>query len=156
MPELPDLEVFSRNLQKNLSGKKLEKLTVENKSKLNVPEKELKKSLEKQELKKVYREGKELRFEFANGNIPGLHLMLNGDLHMFEKTNNHKNTIIELLFDDNTGLTMTDYQGMAAPALNPEAKGSPDALSDEVDITFLKQRLSKTRTTIKTFYLIKK
>jgi len=52
MPELPDLQVFSRNLQKELSGKKLEKLTIVNKSKIKVPENEFKKSLEKQVLKK--------------------------------------------------------------------------------------------------------
>lgn len=43
MPELPDLEVFSRNLHKILSGKTLEKLNIVNDSKLRVPEKEFKK-----------------------------------------------------------------------------------------------------------------
>ena len=156
MPELPDLQVFSRNLNKELSGKKLEKVTVVNKSKLKGTEKELKTSLENQKLKKVYREGKELRFEFSNGNILGLHLMLNGNMYLFEKTNEHKNTIIELLFDNNKGLAMTDYQGMAAPTLNPEEKTSPDALSDELDFKFLKERLSNTRTTIKNLLLDQK
>lgn len=62
--------------------------------------------------------------------------MLNGNLHLFDKKNEHKNTIIELLFNDNRGVAMTDYQGMALPALNPKAKESPDALSDEVNFTF--------------------
>ena len=46
MPELPDLEVFSRNLQKSLSGKKLKKIAVINKSKIKSSEKEFRKALE--------------------------------------------------------------------------------------------------------------
>ncbi len=156
MPELPDLQVFSRNLQKKLSGKKLEKLTIKNKSKLKIPEEEFKKNLENQELKKVYREGKELRFEFDNGNILGLHLMLNGNMYLFEKTNEQKHTIFELLFDDSTGLAVTDYQGMAACTLNPQEKDSPDALSDKINYKFLKERLSQTRSSIKNVLLDQK
>ncbi len=148
MPELPDLQVFSQNLHKILSGKTLEKLTLVNGTKLKAPEKEFKKNLEKQKLKKIYREGKELRFEFENNNILGLHLMLNGELYLFDKTNEHKNTIIQFLFNDNTGLAMMDYRGMATATLNPESRESPDALSDELNFTFLKQRLVKTRTII--------
>ncbi len=156
MPELPDLEVFSSNLQKKLSGKKLQKLTVVNKSKLKIPEREFRSGIEGQELKKIYREGKELRLAFANGNILGLHLMLNGDLHLFEKRNEHKYPIIELLFEDNKGLAITDFQGMANATLNPEEKQSPDALSDTVDFKFLKEHLAKTRINIKKFLMEQK
>lgn len=148
MPELPDLEVFSGNLEKQFSGKILKKISVENKSKLKVSEKELASSLEKNRLQKVYREGKELRFKFSNDNILGLHLMLNGNMYFFEKENEHKNTIAELHFD-NKGLAITDFQGMANITLNPEEKKSPDALSNELDHKYLKEKLSKTRTIIK-------
>ncbi len=153
MPELPDLQVFSHNLDKELAGKKLEHLIILNKSKLKTPEKDFKKNLEKQELKKVYREGKELRFKFSNGNILGLHLMLNGNMYLFEKRNEHKNTIVELMFDNDTGLAMTDYQGMANATLNPEEKTSPDALSDQLDFKFLRETFSKKRTIVKTLLL---
>jgi Formamidopyrimidine-DNA glycosylase len=153
MPELPDLQVFSRNLTKLLVGKTLKKVTVVNDRKLKIPEKTLTKSLEKQTLKKIYREGKELRFEFSNGNILGMHLMLKGQLYLFEKKNDHKKTIIELLFSDGTGLAMSDYQGMATAVLNPEISDAPDALSKEMDFAFLKQKLSNTRTTIKNLLL---
>ncbi|MCW3108230.1 MAG: DNA-formamidopyrimidine glycosylase [Segetibacter sp.] len=155
MPELPDLQVFSRNLDKQLSGKALKEVRVVNDSKLKISPKELKDALEGQELIKVYREGKELHFEFKNGNVLGLHLMLNGNLYLFTKTNEHKNTIIELLFNDDTGLALTDYQGMATPTLNPEKRSSPDALSKEVDYNFLKEKL-ETKTAIKTLLLDQK
>jgi formamidopyrimidine-DNA glycosylase len=131
----------------------LKKVTVLNDKKLKVSEKDLKKKLENQELTEVYREGKELHFEFKNGNVLGLHLMLNGNLYFFEKINEHKNSIIELLFDDDTGLTMTDYQAMATPSFNPEPREAPDALSDKVNVSFLKEQLAKTRTNIKNLLL---
>jgi len=37
--------------------------------------------------------------------------------------------------------------------LNPIVKDSPDALSDEVDYQFLKEKLSRKRTNVKTFLL---
>jgi len=156
MPELPDLEVFSHNLNKKLAKKKFKKVAVVNKRKLKVSEKQLKKSLEGATLKKVYREGKELHFEFDNNAVLGMHLMLHGKLHLFTKKNEQKNTIIELIFKDDTGLALTDYQGAATVALNPETKTAPDALSKEVDFNFLKEKLSKKRSNIKSFLLDQK
>jgi formamidopyrimidine-DNA glycosylase len=153
MPELPDLNVFARNLDKKLTGKKIEEIEVKNKSKLKTPVSELRKEIEGRKLKRVYREGKELRFEFSDGNILGMHLMLHGDLHLIEGNNDKKNTIVEIHFDSGDVLVLTDYQGAANITLNPVEKDAPDALSDDVDYTFLKEKLSKKRTNIKTFLL---
>ena len=129
MPELPDLEIFSHNLNKKLAKKELKEVAVVNKSKFKIPSTQLKKSLEGAKLKKVYREGKELHFAFDNDQVLGLHLMLHGKLNLFETRNEQKNTIIELLFDGDTSLALSDYQGAATPTLNPEEKEVPDALS---------------------------
>lgn len=153
MPELPDLNVFAKNLDKKLAGKKVEKIKVENKSKLKVSVSELEKAIEGSQLKKLYREGKELHFEFSNGNILGLHLMLHGNLNLFEGKNEKKNPIIEIHFDDGSGLALTDFQGAANATLNPVVKDSPDALSEEVNYQFLKEKLSKKKSTIKAFLL---
>ena len=80
MPELPDLQVFSHNLQRKLSGKKLARIEIPVTKKLKASTASFKKALETQAVKKVWREGKELRFRFSNGNILGLHLMLHGEL----------------------------------------------------------------------------
>jgi len=156
MPELPDLNVFAKNLDKKLAGKKVDKIEVENKSKLKIPVSQLKKEIEGTKLKNVYREGKELRFEFSNGNFLGMHLMLHGNLYLLEGKNDKKNTIVEMYFDNDNILVLTDYQGAANITLNPETKDSPDALSNEVDYKFLKEKLSKKRTNIKTFLLDQK
>lgn len=150
MPELPDLNVFASNLDKKFAGKKVEKIEVRNKSKLKTTVSELKKEIEDSKLKKIYREGKELHFAFSNGNILGMHLMLKGGLHL---EGNQKNTIAEIYFDGDGILVLTDFQGAANIALNPVVKDSPDALSDEVNYEFLKEKLSKKRTNIKTFLM---
>src|SRR5688572_2396986 len=117
MPELPDLQIFSRNLTKLLAGKKLEKISIIHKQKLKTPEKKIKETLQGQVLPQVRREGKELRFDFRSGDTLGLHLMLRGQLHLFEKKNNNRHTIVEMLFGE-TGLAMADFQGQANVTLN--------------------------------------
>src|SRR5438270_2353542 len=108
MPELPDLNAFARNLGKKLRGKKLDRLLVKNKRKLKTPVSKLKKSFEGASIKKISRKGKELHFEFSNGNVLSLHLMLHGKLNLFKNKNEEKYTILELHFDDGTGLALTD------------------------------------------------
>lgn len=148
MPELPDLNVFAKNLDKKLAGKKVKEMEVRNKSKLKTTVTQLKKEIEGSKLKKVYREGKELHFELSNGNILGMHLMLKGSLHLEP---GQKHTIAEIYFDGGDVLVLTDYQKAANITLNPLVKDSPDALL--VDYKFLKEKLSKKRTNVKTFLL---
>ena len=48
-----------------------------------------------------------MRFEFTGGQLLGLHLMLTGDIFVFEKKNDHHSTIAELFFNG-TNLALTD------------------------------------------------
>lgn len=153
MPELPDLQVFSKNLTKLLKGKKVKKVQVVKDTKLNVSLKELKTTLENQKITSIERVGKELHFTFDNKAVLGLHLMLRGKLNTFEEKNTGKFPIIELLFTDDTGLAMGDFQGQATATLNPEAKDAPDAMSDEVNYTFLKGKLNKSKAAVKNVIL---
>jgi len=148
MPELPDLQVFSRNLTKALKGKKLERIDVKVAQKLNVTGKELSDTLEGHTISNVIRVGKELHFEFDNQHILGLHLMLHGQLFLYNKTNENKFTIVELLFDDGTGLALTDFQKAAAPTFDPADNNTPDAL--DFDDKYLEDKLSSTKTPVKT------
>lgn len=156
MPELPDLQVFSKNLTKRLSGKKVKVITVPNSKKLNVTVKKLKESLEGKVLDNVLRVGKELHFQFKGGDVLALHLMLRGQLHVFEHKNDNRFTIIELLFVDDSGIAMTDYQGAATPTLNPDERDTVDALSDEMNFSFLKETLRKKKSVIKNVLLDQK
>jgi formamidopyrimidine-DNA glycosylase len=149
MPELPDLQAFSHNLSKKLSGKTIEKIRAINKKKFKTPEKDLQQAFKGARLSTVAREGKELHFFFDNGNVLGLHLMLKGQLHFFMETNDKRFTILELVFTDGTGLAMTDFQGQANPILNPAPREAPDALSPKAGYKFLKGKLNKSKAAIK-------
>jgi formamidopyrimidine-DNA glycosylase len=150
MPELPDLQVFSGNLEHSLKGKTVASVAVKNTKKIKSTSADFTKQLKGAKLKEVYREGKELHYLFDNGVVVGMHLMLHGQLYLFERKNEHKYSVIEMLFTDDTGLALTDYQGQAVATLNPEVKKSPDALSKEVNVSFLQEALGRTRTAVKT------
>ncbi|MBL0743924.1 DNA-formamidopyrimidine glycosylase family protein [Chryseolinea lacunae] len=143
MPELPDLQVFSHNLNTLLKEKKLEKIAVPVAKKLNVPVATLKKKLEGQAVKKVYRDGKELHIQFGKDDVLALHLMMHGNLYRYEDKNANKHTILEMEFNDGTGIALTDWQGQATPTLNPDPSEAPDALADDVDFARLKLLLQK-------------
>ncbi|RXK86038.1 Fpg/Nei family DNA glycosylase [Filimonas effusa] len=155
MPELPDLQVFSSNLTRLLSGKTLQRITVKLKRSAT-PAAAFKKALEKQELEQVYREGKELHFSFRNGAVLGMHLMLRGQLHLFGEKTNAKHAIATLLFTDGDALVLSDYQGLATAALNPPHAEAPDALSADFTRAYLRQQLSGSRAKIKQLLLNQK
>jgi len=146
MPELPDLQVFRKNLEKKFGGKKLIKIAVTgSKMKVKLPEAALKK-LERKKLKEISREGKELFFVFEGNQILAFHLMLNGEFHFFNDTNNYKNKILDLLFEDKTGLALTDWQQYANVKLNPEIPKVPDAFSKEFNEEYLEHGFKKYKS----------
>lgn len=141
MPELPDIEVFSRNLKALLAGKQVTKVKVVNGKKLKDSPAALSKALEGQKLLDVYRSGKELRLQFSKDVLLGIYLMLTGDLRSFEKENEWKSTIIEMHFKDGPSIALTDRMKNAAVKLDPVDKGGIDAL--ELTYTSLKGLLNR-------------
>lgn len=153
MPELPDLQVFTQNLQKKFGGKILKTVQVPVAKKLNVTETALRKAIAGSRLTRVRREGKELVFTFDSGNELALHMMLKGKLVFFEKKNETRSTVIELRFEDGTGLALADPLKQARPTLNPDKEETPDALSRAAGFAYLKKSLADYKDTIKTFLL---
>lgn len=153
MPELPDLEVFSHNLDRQLSGVQLTEITVKNQKKVNVPAKELNETLQKQKVQKIYRAGKELYFEFENKAVLSLHLMLNGELLLDKNMDIPKYTIVALNFKNGKTLALTDFRGLAKATLNPVEDDAPDALAKEADKAFFEKILSKKKAIIKNILL---
>jgi formamidopyrimidine-DNA glycosylase len=150
MPELPDIAVFSGNLDKLFAGKKLLKVKVVNGKKLPDVTATLTKKLTGNKLKRIFRSGKEFRFEFADGALLGLHLMLTGDLFIFEGANENHSTIVELYFEGGKSLALTDRMRNAHIKLNPVDRAGVDAL--ELDFAYLKEIFDR-KTTIKNILL---
>lgn len=143
MPELPDVQIFSGNLKKLFTGKQLDKIILVNGKKLKDSQKDLSKTLEGFVLKDVYRSGKEFRFLFSNGEILGMHLMLTGDIFVFDKANAHKFTIVEMHFDDGTGIALTDRMRNANIKLNPVDKGGLDVFDKKFNLKYLTAILNR-------------
>ena len=78
MPELPDLEVFKDNILGRLTSKKLVGPEVFNLQKVSAPQQFLLEKLTGRSLLGINRVGKELLFDFGEGEIIAVHLMLNG------------------------------------------------------------------------------
>jgi formamidopyrimidine-DNA glycosylase len=150
MPEIPDIEIFAKNLNKIFAGKKLLDVKVVNGKKLPDTAKALAVNLEGKKLKRIYRSGKELRFEFADGTLAGLHLMLTGDMFIFEKKNDHHSAIVELYFEGGHNFVLTDRMRNAWFKLNPVDKAGVDAM--ELDFKYLKTIFNR-KTTIKNILL---
>jgi len=148
MPELPDLEVFSANLNEAFAGKQLSTVQVPYDKKLNVNAEELREVLSGQVLKSVSRSGKELHFNFEK-DVLGLHLMLRGELHFFEEIHAIKYPVIELFFEKGIGLVMSDSQKIAAATLNPAAAEAPDALDKKVTVEFLSKHFKGKKAAVK-------
>lgn len=149
MPELPDLEVFSRNLSTQLKGKQVKEVIVNNHKKLNVTAEELQKAINSQKIDRIYRSGKELYFEFENKTILSMHMMLNGEFHISKEEEIPKYVIIRLLFKGGTNLILTDFRGLAHATLNPEPDDTPDALAKAVDAEFFEKILAGKKAAIK-------
>lgn len=146
MPELPDVQIFADHLNKQFANKKLIRVKVVNGNKLKDAPGELSKALDGKILKEIYRSGKEMRFKFKDGTLLGLHLMLTGDIFIFEKKNEHRFTIVELYFAGNKGIALTDRMRNANIKIDPVDKDGIEAL----DLSFksLKDAL-KRKTKIK-------
>jgi formamidopyrimidine-DNA glycosylase len=152
MPELPDIEVFSANLDKIFAGNKVLKVKIVNGNKLKDKPKDIISNVEGKTLKSIYRSGKEMRFEFTDGTLLGMHLMLTGDVFVFDKDNERKTTIIEFYFDNGKALALTDRMKNANVKLNPEDKDGVDALDKKLNYNYLKKALDR-KTNIKNILL---
>jgi formamidopyrimidine-DNA glycosylase len=128
MPEIPDLNVFRKNLAKQLIGKTLSKIEVLIDRRLKSSESELQEIFEGNTLTAIERIGKELHFVFKNGHTLGIHLMLHGTMYWYKDKNENRFTIAELLFDDGTGLAITDWQKAVIITLDPAPSEVPDAM----------------------------
>ncbi len=96
--------------------------------------------------------GKEMRFLFTDKTLLGLHLMLTGDIFVFDKINEHKFTIVKMYFTNGKGLALTDRMRNANVKLHPVDKKGPDAISKELNVEYLKA-VFKTKRKIKDLLL---
>ena len=151
MPEIPDLEAFSRNLSRHLKGATLESIKAHKRAKSDPSIASINKALKGLKLKRIYREGKQLRFDFGENKLLGIHLMLHGEFRWEEKK---KPTYVVFTFNyqGKPALWLTDFHFQAHIFLNPALSEAPDVLDKKANFKFWKTTLDSEKV-IKTLLM---
>ncbi len=156
MPELPDLQVFSKNLKKRLLNKEITAIEIFNQSKVNLSVSGARQKLVGTSLADIVREGKELRFKLMNNNSFNIHLMLNGKFDICEsnRVSDLKWKILVIYFADESALVVSDLKGLCKVTFDAVSNNVPDALSSKFDMDYLLKMAGKnTRKNIKAFLI---
>lgn len=139
MPELPDLEMYARNLRKLALNREIMQVTLHVPSKANATQTAFAGKLVGSEISEIAREGKELFFCLKNGARFSVHLMLSGKIALLsaDELDGLKSRIFFIRFEDGGAMAFCDVQRMLKIALNPKKSGVPDALSDKFTPEYL-------------------
>lgn len=153
MPELPDLEAYSKNLEKSVSNKTIKEVIIIKPGKLNVSKEEIGDALKSSKIIAFKRNGKEMLLHFNNGNIVSIHLMLEGKFKVASDIESIDFKMFAFDFGDEF-LVVSDPKGWAKMELNPETPTSPDALSDEFSKEFFLEKTKENKSkNIKAFLI---
>lgn len=162
MPELPEVETITKQLQREIKGKKIKEIKI-NLSKI-VQASSIsffKKKVLKAKIKKVWRRAKMIIIELNNDYSLMIHLKLSGQLLYFPKKRKEypKYTHLLFIFSDNSVLSFNDLRQFGycrlvktkeVSNIFKEKKIGPEPLSKDFTLEEFKQRLKKRpRSTIK-------
>jgi formamidopyrimidine-DNA glycosylase len=154
MAELPDLIVMAENLDKLFSGKKIKRLKILTNKKLNATEKEFREAIENSKVRSIHPDGKTLQFEFANGHVLGLHLMLKGFLTIKSfGVKTREPNIIDIEFENKDRVGVFDFLKQARPTLDPDASSVPGALDKTLTLAKFKKLLLSRDQHVKEFLM---
>jgi formamidopyrimidine-DNA glycosylase len=142
MPELPDLALYARNLDKALRGDRIARVDVAKPNKANAPAQVLTDKLGGRALTQVVRDGKQLLFCF-DGAALAVHQMLTGKLEWLPAGASAKTPIATLVFERAGALLLRDRMGLANIHLNPAPASTPDALDAALTPAYLSGKFAK-------------
>jgi formamidopyrimidine-DNA glycosylase len=156
MPELPDVEVYRRNLEARLAGCRVIDSWV-NHPKRTPAEDDLRAAINGSVLRGIVRDGKMLRFEFDSGNTLAVHLMLHGDFYIDASRDHLGSPRITIQFEGAGYFSVSDRTGLATIKLNDPPSTVPDALDAAFDLSYLQQAIrKKPKTPIKALLMDQK
>lgn len=156
MPELPDLQVFSKNLMKRIAHRKIISADVFSVSRLNVNEETVRTKLLDTRITDIVRRGKELYFQLENNEVFSVHLMLSGKFHICApgEVSGIPYKLLSVGFEDDEAFVISDFQGMCKITFNPAATNTPDALGETFTLAYLQNAVRRNqRKNIKAFLI---
>lgn len=154
MPELPDLTIYQRNLKKILVDRNVNEVRIFRAKRLNVSPEKLDAAVRDSKLIDVEREGKELQFLFSSGHSVSIHLMLKGQFDITTDPAGIDHKLMLLAFSPREHLVVSDPNGWAKFTLDAEPCNVPDALSNDFNARYLREKLKFCpATTMKAFLI---
>ena len=151
MPELPDLENFSKNIFTLVKNKKILNIEVYNSKKIVGDLNKLQSLSLNAFISEISRNGKELYFNLDNGFLFSVHLMLNGRFQFCNKDeiSSVKYKIIALHFETEEYLVVQDFQALCKIGVEPIIDAVPDALSSAFNLEYFLSKITGYRKVIK-------
>jgi len=134
MPELPEVEVIRRGLQKHLPGRKIIEITAGSKKlRLPLPRKNLKKFIRGAQVTSVDRRAKFLLIAMDNGAFLVMHLGMTGRLGIFPAgTPRAKHDHLRLQLDNNMQLRFNDIRRFGFIQVLPPGSGTGGTMLDNL------------------------
>jgi len=150
MFELPYLEICAEIFDKRFKNRVLQKVDIQKEKCLNVSIVELIESLVGNQLKKVWREGLSLRFQFKNYAVLEMSLSVSAELHLIEQNPDAADFgLLNLYFGSGQILSVRDTQELSRFCLKPVHENVPDVFSKEMTSEYLIKLFSNTEEEIK-------
>ncbi|SHF48037.1 DNA-formamidopyrimidine glycosylase family protein [Pedobacter caeni] len=137
MLELPYLEVCAEMFERKFKNRVLLRLDIPHKKYINVSITELTDSLIGKDLKKVWREGLSLYFQFRNHAVLEMCLSASAELFVVALDQEDKAGLMDFYFSGGQILSVKDIQHLCKFRLNPIHTAVPDVLSKDITVEYL-------------------
>lgn len=139
MFELPYLEIYAEIFEKRLKNRTLENMDIPQEKCGNVSKAELSEHLIGNELKKVWREGLSLWFQFNNYAVLELSLLSSGELNILEHSQETEvdSELFNLYFSGGQTLSIKDTNQLNIFRLSAIQADAPDVFSKEMTLEYL-------------------
>lgn len=114
MPELPEVETISRDLDSHLSGKKINSVTIlDNRNLREIDRAEFIKKIEATTINKIYRKGKALIVDMSNGYSIIFHLRMTGKFTIQDINLEHEKHSMIIFNTDTENIIFSDIRKFA-------------------------------------------
>lgn len=141
MPTLPEIVVYTENLNRRLKGSKVKLFEVYKPDNFNIPVQELNNLILGKSLQAINRIGKDIEFLFPNNARLQINLMTKGGFQIKKKFEKIDNMLFSLLFDNGDTLILRDSSGFSTVTLNPILSEVPDPFA--VSIEYLRETIAQ-------------
>jgi len=145
VPELPEITVIAKQMNKEISGKRMVDIEVKQPKNLNMPAQEFVKTVEGKIVNSVSSKGKWIFIELDSAHYMLINLGMNADLLYFTSNQKHpKKYQFKLTFNDKTGFTI-QFQWFGYIHLVPEKDLNKHKLTAKLGISPINKEFTPRR-----------